>query len=503
MAGDEEVGPLRRVLSSCFLCIVGCLLFPLALYLLFQGEVAYVCKDVSIDFANEQVDDNTAIDCSTPPSNTQNVFLNCAINSDSLDSFDWKLNKVVDKSEKPFIKEVASVERNVEIFACKKVKKKVPEGEGKNKRYVEKTEEKMDWMTEVPEDQCNKKKVEDSLKNKFKEARLVQKADRQSITKATAGNGQWNIPMQDVKQVGFETATLGSAPDGYRVDGNTLKSKLRCFEDDEVNRIGCIRITYKTWQPTRVAAIGKYEGGTLKEFVREKRFPQLCSRVAYMQVMAGGDDIADRFKTKAQFIATVKSDEYAGLIAGRVGFLVLAWLAVFCILSPISAIAGVVTGCIGMIPFIGGCIENAVDTLVTVLLCCVSATIGCLSGSICILIGYAYIHPQMWWLVALVIAILIAIGIMMGKAHRNRAAEAETKSARQPELSAEIMATRSEVPFGAQMAAQGGACRVFQVVCPANTQGGAMVQVQTPDGQMVQVQVPLGVYPGQVFNAQY
>lgn len=166
----------------------------------------------------------------------------------------------------------------------------------------------------------------------------------------------------------------------------------------------------------------------------------------------------------------------------------IIWPVVLCIsiylfLSPILWCMHQAGDCLGLIPGLGCILENFVDmveTMTSLLLCCVSCSCGLTIALVVMAVAWIRFRPLVG-LALLVLASLIA-GAMVAF-HMNLGFRKPRKSV-------------SEIASAVEMRTSGS---MMQVTCPADVSPGMQVAVNTTDGRQVAVVVPEGIEPGQDF----
>jgi hypothetical protein len=211
----------------------------------------------------------------------------------------------------------------------------------------------------------------------------------------------------------------------------------------------------------------------------------------------------DKIKTMAEIFAGMSAGVEQKKTIGRICGPLLLWLAFYCFLTPLVWCIDKFGDMMEMIPCCGDClgaIVDVIETLATILICCVSFCNAMACALMIMAIAWVFYRPMVG--IPLLICSCCICGGMVyfcmsrkgepkvrGKKRRSRAPPPE---APQMEMGmAQPMATAEAVPQN-QM----------QVVCPEDSGPGQNITITTPDGREMSVAVPGNVWPGQAFMVQ-
>lgn len=483
--GDEqEEGPVQKMFNSCAGMVLGCILFPLALFLLFSNEKSFVCSSEALQWAKGEVKQEVT-DCNAEASQ-QGVFtyLSCPItwDPDESNGYTWDLEP---ETNKGFVPPTMKVTRRAEIYSCVKEERKDKNGK------VTQTSYPASWGSSLQEYTGSGVPKECEVKQN---ANLVNVFNAQKgkveASKSSVPAGKWVISnnVQLVAGNMVPTQFNTKAPVGYNAEGNVLYAG-GCSSAGPA--AGCIRFTYTSSIADHISAMAQMVQSELPKY-KYSLAPKtwggglLCGAESWGKARG-----ATKSSSKVEFVANLQGELDMILVVMRFVGLFLAWFGVYMIFQPIAAAAEVIGDFLNMIPCVGSFMKNLVEGVVTAVLCLMSCSIGCACGLLVISVTWLVMRPWPYGILSFIGFLVLCVG---GVGARKAAGDSvvKKKSARQP-------------MFGAQMASMqpGAGGNMFQVVCPDNIQGGEMVQTQAPNGQMVQVMVPVGVWPGQVFTAQY
>jgi len=122
-----------------------------------------------------------------------------------------------------------------------------------------------------------------------------------------------------------------------------------------------------------------------------------CSAETWYSIKIGCGS-SNRDDCKKEFITGNNSDNESQLYMLRVVGILGAWAAVWCCFFPCIAFTSVLADSLNGVPCIGGCFEligNIVETLVHIVVCCMSCSIGCSSALFVVAIVWVVMRPVM------------------------------------------------------------------------------------------------------------
>lgn len=267
------------------------------------------------------------------------------------------------------------------------------------------------------------------------------------------------------------------------------------------NAVGCLRVKWLQDTTKGVSVIAN--SGTGDGTVRGQPTPKSwgCPLDAFERMTKQSGITKEKMLTAAQ------DSRDSLLIVIRIIGVLGTWLAVFCCLNPIIAAVDIIGDYLDMIPCIGPflkTIADVVESLVTMVVCCVACSFGCSSALLTVAIVWIFMRPfQGFVLICVCGGIYVGIYVLMSMVPK--------KEARLPTYQPnhmEMQQQQVQNPYGGQMP---GAMPVAQaqamaqpqpmvVQCPQGCGPGSQIQIQAPDGRMLVVTVPDGVYAGQPFQ---
>jgi len=123
-----------------------------------------------------------------------------------------------------------------------------------------------------------------------------------------------------------------------------------------------------------------------------------CGKVPWANMKASSS-VADTGgdKGKAAMIKKLQDGNKTTLMLFRVLGVLGAWAAIFCCLYPIIAFFDIMEDYLAMIPCVGGCLSvigQIVEWLVTIVVCCMSCSIGCSCAFFVIAVTWVVMRPK-------------------------------------------------------------------------------------------------------------
>lgn len=152
---------------------------------------------------------------------------------------------------------------------------------------------------------------------------------------------------------------------------------------------GCVKLTYRKSSATQASVIANVGSGSM---AGPEMTPSSWACGADEYYAFHPSSIA---MTLEDIITLEHSSNSAEAWMIRIGGLVLAWVAVFCLCAPVTFAADIFGDCLAFIPCVGGLMEDIVEGLVNAVVCCISCSIGCSSG-LCVIAIVMLVMRPLW-----------------------------------------------------------------------------------------------------------
>jgi len=510
-------GPCGKFRNSCGSMCVGLVMLPISLYMVGWNENNYVCEQKRIMFASSKAKD---VPCDSSGLNDDFVFFSCPLDKASFrvftaEDFLESSSKFYQDNEKALHNvrfSSVSGQMVAELRQCQKSCSESTEIVHGQNQKVTKCTYAMQWATEVL-----------------------------PVISNPSANARQSCPGVELYQglQGIPDGLLGSHGEYAEQVKTAVKHSAEPFVLNH-GLVGQLPPTRKAASDVLVPAVSAAAGGPPASSCAQDSPPVGCMRLRFAKNDAEAVSVFTHVKgsgetttqdtpsswgcpgkpwqaltegsvSKDEAIANLNAANGAMVVLLRIVFCVLAWVSVYCILSPLSAMAETFGGIANMIPCVGGYLENFIEGVVDSVLCCISCSVG-LSCAL-FAMGVVWIVMRPLWGIALLLA--CAVICACGYAVRKQAGAPKSRRAREvAPMSAQAMSQpmMGQLGFVApQMAAQPAAVApavavpqptLMQVTCPENLGPGAPLVVQAPDGRQLQVTVPAGVGPGMHFQVQ-
>lgn len=482
-------------------------MLPISLFMVGWNENHYVCEQKRIMFASSHATD---VQCDSSGLNDEFVFFSCPLDTASFRTF--TAEDFLDGSSKFYqdnqlaLKGVqfSSVSGRMvaEISQCKKsCSEKTVTKHGHNEKVTVCTYA-MEWATEVLPVISN---PSPNAQKSCPGVELYQ--ELQGIPDGVLGShGEYAEEVKTAVTDKAEPFVLNTglvgqlSPDEAAVSDVLVPAvsasgggppASKCTQESPA--VGCMRLRFTMNNAKAVSVFTRVEDNG-ETTTQDTPSSWGCPGKPWQALMEGS-------VSKDDAIASLNSANAALVIVLRIVFCVLAWVSVYCILSPLAAIAETFGGIANMIPCIGGYLENLIEGVVDSVLCCISCSVG-LSCALFVM-GVVWLFMRPLWGAGLLLA--CAVLCACGYAVRTQAGAPKSRRAREvAPMSAQAMAQpmMGIAPPTAVQPVAGPQPVVMQVTCPANMGPGSPLVVQAPDGRQLQVTVPAGVGPGMQFQVQ-
>ncbi|CAK0892259.1 unnamed protein product [Prorocentrum cordatum] len=573
---EDEGGPCAKIQSSCAMMSIGLVLFPLSLYMVGWNENNYVCEKTRILFAGDNAEE---LGCDSRGVSNQFGYFSCGLDPASFRPWtaeDFLLDKGGDnafyaansKALNSVQFSALSARMVAEVRQCKKeCTTKTVKVNGKNTK-TPKCTYTLVWSDKVldvitgpeggppgpPSDarkSCPGLKryqgsahvpsaISDKLgqQTQFSEEVRTQEVNEAKAFKLNADLVRMVLPTEEAHAAIYMPAAAQGGPQA-----------LDCSAVESL--VGCVRLRFEKSTATSVSVFTHVVADGETE---AQRMPSAwgCPGKPWQALQEG-------ILSKDAAVQALKDANAAQVILLRVGFVVLAWVSVYCVLSPISAIAELFGGLANMIPFVGGYLEDFIEGVVDAVLCAISCSVGLSCSFFVMGVVWLFMRPLYGAGMLLVCAALCACACLV----RQRAGAPRKRQAREVSAGGTCLEMQpspppavaaAAVPMAAQPMAQpmvGPAMNssyappamavqplaqpvlgqpvvgqpmmaapmavaqppvaqavvvpppaMMQVACPANVGPGQAIFVLAPDGRQLQVTVPAGVSPGMQFQVQ-
>lgn len=166
-------------------------------------------------------------------------------------------------------------------------------------------------------------------------------------------------------------------------------------------QVGCVRISLKRNGATHASVFANSgTGGNTAQQPTKSSWG--CSSGNFAEVFK-------EQKTKAEAISSLQDSNYGKLWALRILGLLLSWAAVFCCMYPIIAAFDIVGDYLGEVPCVGcllKTIADIVETLVTIVVCCMSCSFGCSCAFFVIAVVWVVMRPTVGIVLLLIVTVL-------------------------------------------------------------------------------------------------
>mmetsp|Transcript_121332 Transcript_121332/g.387797 ORF Transcript_121332/g.387797 Transcript_121332/m.387797 type:complete len:484 (-) Transcript_121332:295-1746(-) len=450
---DDERGAGGKTASSCLMCCMGLLAFPLVLFLLMWNEKRFVCKNKVVLEAAEKA---VWVECDAGKTQDVFAFFTCPVKQSSLQTFTMAaFNGDVDSNvsaDIPFSFTAASGSQYVEMYQCQEE----CTHERRNDKPVETCTYTMVWAHHKinsnefvqTKDAVTARKVgcpafelvpsgnpefprnlHMGSSTNFADAILAGKGNDTSYT-INHRLVQMLVPTEPVPLSAFRAAftgpldpssgvnpwtrpmVLAASSLAVSVTGTHLES---CAQPAQ---LGCIRLSFLQNKPADVSVLAHVSSAG-------EVGPQTFSG-GWGCEASSKQWLLPTKMTKDEMIASLKEEGQSSVWVIRAAGIILSVLSVFCVLQPISAAADIVGDCVRMMPC-GSLIEDKLEGMVDWLVCVISLNVGCTCSLLVIALVWAFMRPT-YALAAVALAGCCCVGAVGAKK------EMGTQDLRQREL---------------------------------------------------------------------
>jgi len=361
---DNEDGPI----DPCVSCCLGLILFPFALFMLGYNERSYVCTNNQLQSLSGRAVEAT---CSTPPAAGQVFFFSCPMDKDSFPQWrveDFALDGNADGNFSSFIWESPSAQLDAKVKQCK-------ETSTTNERGVKVYQHKVEY-------------VDSGRFKKPTQCSQAQQSSRCGPRACQSFTPGWSSARLDALEVAADAYTLPQSLISLLVVFENIDQEMYPTGSCGSKEIGCEKVQALKSTSTHVSVFSKAKdaNGNLEKI----DFPTFwgCDASETWFLVEG---MATMDKQTA-LMSLENSNSISTWIIRIIGTL-LSILGVNCMLSPIASAAEAAGNLLSNIPCVGGFLEDAIEGVVTTVLCTISIGVGCCCSLFTISIFWLFLRP--------------------------------------------------------------------------------------------------------------
>jgi len=451
---DEEDSPMQKVGHACACCIGGWLVFPLTLWLLGSNEKSFVCNQKNILMGEAEA---KITPCEGYPGDNKFVAVGCAINeeskrewtmkdfltdattaakfsegSPSASGTGFKFKSLTGEMSAPQMYQCKEDARSEQVDpSCKPTKDK----NGKTISCPVHTvySYSLDWSAGRASFQCSESKCQNDRKvscpdlgtsdqNPFYPAGLPTVMETKWASNPFSfkiGNtglyitdGDGGTRSRDFKaDKPLPLSGMDWKRMGQRINSVLDKGKQSKFDYDHTTIVGnyiytcdgndvvhgCVRVSFSYNADVGAGFIGNTGvGGKTEPMIMPASWGCPKSTWFVTKRLASKADIKPGKEVKEDIIASQNAKNESSLYFFRVVGVLGCWAAVYCCLYPIVAFFDIMEDYMAMVPCIGGCLSvigQVVETLVQLVVCCMSCSFGCSAAFFTIALVWLYMRP--------------------------------------------------------------------------------------------------------------
>lgn len=446
---DEEESPFQKIQHACACCLGGWVLFPLTLYLLGWNEKKFVCEQKNIISAEA---DSVVTKCDSFPGNNKFVAFGCPINDES--KKDWTMADFLTDAEtkKSFgdnfkFRSLAAKMAAPEMYQCKESSRSVQDDtncrptkdkNGKTTSCPVHTEYSysLGWATGRINFACRKDKWNDCTQRRtdgcpglrslvpgggdtnpglpiglpsVREAKYASNPYEFKvgtgglyITEQTESKDLFPadsvVPLKGMSWPGMGTKNTNvGVTNKFDAQNARISDNGNYIQTCSSDRIGCVRVSFSQNAAAGAAFIGDSGSGG-KTQPRKMASSWGCEEGSWFRTKAlkTKADILPGAEARKNIIDSANKNNESSLFWFRVLGVLGCWAAVYCCLYPIVAFFDIMEDYMAMVPCIGGCLSvigQVVETLVQLVVCCMSCSFGCSAAFFTIAIVWLYMRP--------------------------------------------------------------------------------------------------------------
>jgi len=420
--GDNGPFGIEKAKYAFCCCCIGIILLPCMLIMLGAHEKGYVCRNKDIIYAEKSA---TEVGCTGAPPNDQFVFFSCEINASKLQTFtlkDFNPAFSTQLGAKISFNSIAA-SQTVEMYQCVESKSERTEGTGNNARKITTYSYSLGWNSQpINSAAFNDKGKASSACGSSVNPGFPPNVERQSSAKrmniVPVGMFKLHAGFSDTFQAdttvslstfasSFNSNTLSNGGFSNTVPSITA-TNIRAIGDFLMTcntpRLGCVRISFKKNGATYASAFAN-SGKSGNTAPQPTKSSWGCSSGNFAELIKAR-------KTKAEAIDSLQDSNTSSLWALRFIGVLLCWAAVFCCMYPIIAAFDIIGDYLGEVPCIGcllKMIADIVETLVKIVVCCMSCSFGCSCAFFVIAVVWVVMRPTVG-IVLLLIVVVLSVG---------------------------------------------------------------------------------------------
>lgn len=402
-------------MSSMVTCCLGLLFFPIVLFGLGWNEQRAACENNAIIYTQTKA---TPVSCTVPANSGTIAFIMCPLQNLPVFTLD-ALNQRMAQTD--FANSVqipgASVAQTAEMFQCVQSSTSTTQGSGNNKQTITTYSYRMSWVQnyvdtsryatssqaiQARSSQCPgvamaplwPTNVEQGVSTNYHQTvnAGVYKVTN-TLMKSSYGTGLPPNQAVDMSQFAPNFATLATMrpPPGataYSLTNTNMAVQGTYLVSCSTTQIGCMRLSFMANGATSVAAVASIGSAGETEPIRIPAFWGCKARDFQASWGLKGSSMSLN-----DVVASMQSDKSVMTWLLRITGLVLAWITVYCCLSPITAATDVFGDCIRNIPCVGGFLESILEGAVQCLVCAISCSTGCSCGLFVIAMVWVVMRP--------------------------------------------------------------------------------------------------------------
>jgi len=429
--GDSAPFGIEKAKSALCCCCLGIVLLPAMLIMLGSNEKGYVCRDKDLIYADTSANE---VGCTGTPPNDQFVFFSCEIETSKLRSFtlrDFNPGFEADLGTYMAFNSTAA-SQTVEMYQCMESSASKKTGSGKDAKTVTTYSNRLGWNSQVKETGFHDLTAAKAacgtnfaFNPKYPTNVAVSSPTKRMDGGVPVGMFKLHATLSDSFQADTKVSlgafaskfvnNVGAAPVITGASQQTMplitKNKIRPIGDFfmtcETPHLGCVRISLKQNGATYASAlVNSGTGGNTASQPTKSSWG--CSSGNFAELFKSK-------KTKAEALSSLKSGNNSSLWAMRIIGVLLCWAAVFCCMYPIIAAFDIVGDYLGKVPCVGcllKMIADIVETLVKIVVCCMSCSFGCSCAFFVIAVVWVVMRPTVG-IFLLITVVVLTVGAFL------------------------------------------------------------------------------------------
>jgi len=418
-AGDSGPFGIEKAKYALCACCCGIILLPCMLIMLGSNEKNYVCRQKDIIYAEKSASE---VACTGTPPNDKFVFFSCELDTSKLQTFTLKdFNPGFDAQLASTITfNSAAASQTVDMYQCIESSSTRTEGTDKNAQTVTTYSYSLDWRSAriSATGYQNKTGAKAVCGPSFVDNPNFPNNVGGSSKKEMAGGvpvGMFKLHAKlsntfqadtTVKLDKFASkfpASVSNVP-----PTSITKDKIKPIGDYLMTcnsaTLGCVRISLKQ-NGAKDASVFANSGSNGNTAPQKTKSSWGCSSGTFAEIFKSR-------KSKAEAISSLESSNTSSLWALRIIGVLMSWAAVFCCMYPIIAAFDIVGDYLGEVPCVGcllKMIADIVETLVKLVVCCMSCSFGCSCAFFVIAVVWVVMRPTVG-IILLLIIVVFSVG---------------------------------------------------------------------------------------------